>query len=289
MEDTNNSGEAVFDAAQNDSGAEKTTEVVVDKHEEGEVVDVKPTESWIDGLADEGLRGNPNIKKFGSVDALAKGYVEAVKMLGKKGFEPLPKDATPEMAEARRAIRRGENIKTTDDYSWKMSEEDKNFLYPGQSEKGLADALFKSGADDQQFGEVMDAWVESVREQAVARASALQKCDEQLRDEWNEDYDVNMKANELFVSRRFPEVHEELVRMGGYHVPAIAKMFKQLSELAADGEIRVQKAAAMTFDEELKKIEESDAYRNPWSNGHNEAVNRRTDIIMKMAQKGVRQ
>lgn len=288
MEEENTIEEPVVDSGEELTEESTAVEGASESAKEETVVVEPDTKSWREGLADAELRDNPNIKKFGSVDALAKSYVEAVKKLGKKGFEPLPKDATPEMAEARRALRRGENIKTTADYTWKMDEADRQLLFPGQSETQLADALFKSGADDQQFGEVMDAWMNSVREQAIERENSLRKCDELLRDEWNDEYDVNMKANELFVSRRFPEVHAELVKTGGYHVPAIAKMFKQLGELAADGEIRIQRATATTFDEELKKIEESEAYKNPWSNGHNEAVNRRTDIIMKMAQKSAR-
>lgn len=201
----------------------------------------------------------------------------------------MPEDATPEVIEARKAIKRGAKIKSFDDYSRKLSDEEKAEFGGAFDADGISKALFDAGCDDETHSAVMEQFIGAEKAKREQFAKEMIACDNLLKDEWNEDFDIQMKANEIFVSKNFPDVHELLVKNGGYHAPALAKMFKRMGELSRDGEVRIQKAAAMTFDEELKKIEESDAYRNPWSNGHTEAVNRRTDIIMKMAQKGVRQ
>lgn len=264
-----------------EEGANKTADdpVVVEGSE-----DKNPTQNWFDGISDESLRSNPNVTKHASVEALAKSYIELSKKLGAKGLAPLPEDATPEIIEARKVLKRGENIKSANDYSRKLSNSESEEIGEDYA-KNLSQMLFNAGCDDETHTSVMNAFVNSERERIANTQKEIQNCENLLRDEWNEDFDVQMKANEIFVSKHFPEVHEQLLKNGGYKVPAIAKMFKQLNEMTKDGEVMIQKAAAQNFDEQLKEIESSKAYQNPWDSMHKEAVNRRTDIIMKMAEK----
>lgn len=274
MEEEQNINEAKADET------EKTVVVEGDSVEEN-----KNASNWFDGISDESLRSNPNVTKHASVEALAKSYVELSKKLGAKGLAPLPEDATPEVIEARKVLKRGENIKSANDYSRKLSNDESEEIGGVDYAKNISQMLFDAGCDDETHTAVMNAFVNSERERVANTRKEIENCENLLKDEWNEDFDVQMKANEIFVSKHFPEVHEQLLKNGGYKVPAIAKMFKQLNEMTKDGEVRIQKAAAQNFDEQLKEIESSKAYQNPWDEGHKAAVSRRTDIIMKMAEK----
>lgn len=238
--------------------------------------------SWRDALTDETLKGNKSLAKFNDVESLAKSYLELSRKLGSKGMLPLPKNATAEQVAARRALKRGDGVNSVEDYGWKPDAALAAQL-PDFNASDLGQALFEAGADADTYGAVMNAAykAEVARRQRVAAALATNE--EALRDEWNEDYDVNRKAVEMFVSKRFPDVHKVLKDNGGYRIPAVSKMFLKLNELSADGEVRIQKAAAKSFDERLKSIENSEAYKNEWHPEHKRARSAWADLIMEQA------
>lgn len=59
---------------------------------------MSPEDSWFSGLPD-GLKGDPNITKYKSVEELARGHTEAVKLIG-SSIRPLGQNATPEEKKA---------------------------------------------------------------------------------------------------------------------------------------------------------------------------------------------
>jgi len=249
-------------------------------------VEASGGKSWRDGLSDESLKANKSLAKFNDVESLAKSYLELSKKLGSKGLMPLPKNATAEQVAARRALKRGEGINSIDDYQWRPDAElagGLNQLKQTYDSTPLANALFEAGADADTFKSVMDAMGRAEIAKQRKMDSDLAKCEELLRDEWNEDYDVNAKAVEMFVSKRFPEVHQTCKQFGLYKAPAVAKMFLKMNEMTSDGEIRIQKAASKSFDERLKAIEKSEAYRNEWHPDHKKARSAWADLIMEQA------
>ena len=242
-----------------------------------------------DDFSDEGLKGNPSVTKHKNVEALAKSYVELSRKLGSKGLAPLPEDATDEQREARKALRRGENIKSPSDYSFKLSEEDAQVFRADSTNAfnpdAVSAALFEAGLDDEAHTAAMRELCALERSRKNAVAKEISDGEQQMRDEWDEDYDVNMKANELFMARRFPEAHKALAPTGLYKLPVVARMLKAMNEMTQDGEIRIQRAAEKSFDEQLSAVTSSDAYRNAWHPDHDKAVARRTDLIQQMAHR----
>lgn len=267
-----------------ESGA-ATEQVVAEEKTQLEADDSPAPAAFWDGFSDESLKANPSVRKHRSVEALAKSYVELSKKLGSKGLEPLPKDATPELIEARKTIMRGENIKSSKDYSWKLSEYDKAVLGEEFDGSVMKEALFNAGFNDEQFGAAMNAFASVERGRKEAVKNNIETCDKALREQWGDDYDINMKANEIFMSKRFPAIHKNLSENGAYHIPEVANMIKTMNELTADGEIRIQRATEKSYNEKLDDVVNSDAYKQSWHPLHEAAVNRRTELIMEIARR----
>ena len=242
----------------------------------------KPAAQWYDKLGDESLRSNPNITKHKSVEGLAKAYVEATRKLGQKGIMPLPADATPEQRSAYNAMRRGESIKTPSDYSWGKGM-DNTTEYNRTME-----ALFNAGADDYMASSVMDALTRAAveddyaEEQAAARIYAQES--EKLRSEWGENYLVNLKANDILLSR-YPEAMNILKSLGCDKMASVQLMLHSLNAAASDGQIQFEHAREKSLDERIDAITNSDAYKQSWHPDHQKARQQRAALIVELSQR----
>lgn len=263
----------IEDAAPEIQEQEVTTPVEADN--------ATPEANFWDNFADESLKENGSVRKFKSVEALAKSYVGLQKKLGERvSYVKPPENATPEQMSAWRSLKRG-GVEKEEDYGFTPSKELEGF-----DPSVVGKALFESGADKDMYKNVMDSLYGAEAERRTAERVVREKGEAELRDEWNEDYEVNMKAVKMFVKNRFPDVYEGLDKTDAFRIPAVARMFKQLNELTADGEIRIQKASNESYDERLKSIENSDAFRNEWHPGHKEARRAWCNLITERSGKG---
>lgn len=239
-------------------------------------VNAEPAQ-WFDSLDPE-LRDNPNVRKFKDVNALAKSYTEAVKKLGQKGAVPLPKDATKEQREAYNAIRRGENIKTPDDYSWGKGTADAE----DPSVKILKQSLFDAGADDYMASEILNtirSYDDAEGETTKANVDKFFANEAtRLREAWGEDYATNVKANEILMSK-YPEAMNALRVTGADKTFGVQMMLRDLNSKTADAEVRLSNARTVSFSERLAEIESSDAYKTKWHPKHEQAVRERAELI----------
>lgn len=242
-------------------------------------------EKFWDSFTDEALKNSPSIRKHANVEALAKSYVELSRKLGQRGDVPLPPDATPDQIEARRALRRGENVKSAEDYSWRLSADDASRFITGTDLKGIEDSLFKAGLDNETYTAAMENIAKAERAKGEQFRAAMAKSEQALRDEWNEDFDINMRANAMFVARNFPEVHDWLTKTGMYYDKNVAEMFHKLNEMTADGEIRIKHATEKSFEDRLSELTKSDAYKQTWHPDHDKAIRARTELMMEMAER----
>lgn len=233
-----------------------------------------------DTFEDAGLKENGSVRKFKSVEALAKSYVGLQKKLGERAASKPPENATPEQMSAWRSLKRG-GIEREEDYGFVPDKELEGF-----NPSVVGKALFESGADKDMYKTVMNSVYNAEADRRTMELQAREKGEAELRDEWNEDYEVNMKAVKTFVKNRFPDVYKGLSDTDAFRIPAVARMFKQLNELTADGEIRIQKAAIESYEERLKSIESSDAFKNSWHPGHKEARKAWCDLISEKSAKG---
>lgn len=240
-----------------------------------------PESNFWDSFEDASLKENGSVRKFKSVEALAKSYVGLQRKLGERAVpNKPPENATPEQVSAWRSLKRG-GIEREEDYGFVPEQELEGF-----DTKHLGKALFESGADKDMYNNVMKTMCAAESERRLAERKVREDGESELRDEWNEDYEVNMKAIKTFVKNRFPEVYKGLSDTDAFRIPSVARMFKQLNELTADGEIRIRKAAVESYDERLKSIENSDAFKNSWHPGHKEARRAWTSLIAERANKG---
>jgi len=236
---------------------------------------------WTEALKDEGLRANRSLAKFNDVDGLAKSYVELSRKLGSKGLMPLPEGATAEQIAAHRALKRGENIREPANYSFHASEAERSFA---PDVDNFSNLLFDAGCDDETHSAVMSAVLRTAKanyDKVEAEGKvAIAQAEEEMRNEWGEQYAVNRKAVDLFMGK-FPEVKAIFEESGLIHVPEIQRMIFSLNRLTADGEIRFQQAVEKSYDDRLKDIENSADFKNEWSEGHKAAKRAWVDLLMK--------
>lgn len=244
-----------------------------------------PPARWTETLKDETLRDSKSLAKFNDVDGLAKSYIELSRKLGSKGLMPLPEGATAEQIAAHRALKRGENIREPSNYSFHASDADRAFA---PDVDNFSNLLFNAGCDDETHTAVMSSVLKTVRD-AQAKVEneskiALAQAEEEMRNEWGEQYAVNRKAVDLFMNK-FPDVKSIFQESGLINVPEIQRMIFSLNQLTADGEIRFQQAVDKSFDERLKDIENSSDFKNEWSEGHKAAKRAWVDLLMKRTSK----
>lgn len=236
---------------------------------------------WYDGIADEELRGNPNITKHKDVAGLAKAYVEATKKLGQKGIAPLPVNATAEQRAAYNAMRRGDAIKSPEDYSWGKGDDDAGV-------KALKQSLFNSGADDYMASEILSAIkhaddVAGAEQEAYAQKVYSGEA-EKLRVEWGENFEVNLRANDILLAK-YPDAERVIKGLGIDRMAGFQLMLHHLNSLSADGQIKFEQAREATLDDKIAAITNSDAYKQTWHPGHEEAKRRRADLILEKTRK----
>lgn len=232
-----------------------------------------------DSFEDESLKENGSVRKFKSVEALAKSYVGLQKKLGERATHKLPDNATPEQVKAWREIKRG-GVEAPEGYGFEAPEDLKDF-----DTGRIGKALFDAGADKDLFNSVMGDVCKAEAERRFAERKVREDGEAELRDEWNEDYEVNMKAVKMFVKSRFPEVYEGLSNTDAFRIPVVARMFKTLNELTADGEIRMKKASEASYEERLRSIETSAAFNNEWDPGYKAARLAWRNLIAEKAAK----
>lgn len=270
MEEETQAEEAIVD---NQAQTEETPDVVTDKPEGAEP-------NFWDSFEDAALKENGSVRKFKNVEALAKSYVGLQKKLGERvNLTTPPEGATPEQMKAWRNLKRG-GIEAESDYGFVPEKELKGF-----NPSSIGKALFESGADKDMYHNVMKTIYGAEEARQLEERRVREQGEAELRDEWNEDYEVNMKAVQMFVKNRFPEVYKGLSDTDAFRIPAVARMFKQLNELTADGEIRIQKATQESYDERLKSIEQSEAFNQAWHPGHNAARKAWLDLIAERSNK----
>lgn len=243
----------------------------------------EPVAKWYDSLDDE-LKTNPNITKHKDIGGLAKAYVESVKKLGQKGFTPLPDNATAEQRAAYNAIRRGESIKAPEDYSWGKGTADEN----RDIVVGFKQALFNAGADSYMANEVLSTLKDYETQEALRQEAHAEKVygaeAEKLRNEWGENYAVNLKANDILLGK-YPEAAHVLKALGVDKMAGVQLMLHHLNTLASDGQIKLNEARTKSIDERIDEITNSDAYKHEWHPGHKAARAQRAQLIMELTSK----
>ena len=172
----------------------------------------QPTQStWKDSIS-EVYRNDPNIEKFTEIDALAKSYINATRMIGQDKMVVPNKNFTEDQWEEA-YIKMG-RPESAEKYSLDVKSDVVSL--DEQAIKSFQEQSFKLGLNNEQAKGVLDFYknnMEAQTQQAKIDAETSQaQAQNLLRQEWGRDYDSNIaKAKSLATANLSPEIFQMLV------------------------------------------------------------------------------
>ena len=198
-----------------------------------------PQTSWKDSISEE-YRADPNIEKFTEIDALAKSYINATKMIGQdKIVIPTKNSGQEAWDEAYAKLGRPESPeKYTFDVKSDVVNMDEGAI------KSFAEQSHKLGLNNKQAEGILDFYknnMEGTAQQAkIDTETAQSQAEQELRQEWGRDFEGKVKqAGALAKANINPEVLDMQLQDGtriGDH-PEIIKGFAKIANMMSEDKI----------------------------------------------------
>ena len=199
----------------------------------------QPTSSWKDSISEE-YRADPSIEKFTEIDALAKSYINATKMIGQDKIIIPTKNSTQEAwDEAYAKLGRPESA---DKYALDV----KSDVVPFDETaiKSFAEQSHKLGLNNKQAQGILEFYKNnmegSAQQTKIDTETAQSQAEQQLRQEWGRDFDGKVKqAGALAKANINPEVLDMTLSNGtrlGDH-PEIIKGFAKIANMMSEDKI----------------------------------------------------
>ena len=197
------------------------------------------TSSWKDSIS-EVYRNDPNIEKFTEADALAKSYINAVKMIGQDKIAIPTNNSTQEAwDEAYTKLGRPESPE-------KYALDVKSDVVPFDDTaiKSFAEQSHKLGLNNKQAQGILEFYknnMEGSAQQAkIDTETAQSQAEQELRQEWGRDFEGKVKqAGALAKANINPEVLDMTLSNGirlGDH-PEIIKGFAKIAGMMSEDKI----------------------------------------------------
>jgi hypothetical protein len=199
----------------------------------------QPTSTWKDSISEE-FRKDPSIEKFTEIDALAKSYINATKMIGQdKIVIPTKNSGQEAWDEAYAKLGRPESA---DKYNFDVKSEivnmDENAI------KSFAEQSHKLGLNNKQAAGILDFYknnMEGSAQQAkIDTETAQSQAEQELRQEWGRDFEGKVKqAGALAKANINPEILDMTLSNGirlGDH-PEIIKGFAKIAGMMSEDKI----------------------------------------------------
>jgi len=199
----------------------------------------QPTSSWKDSISEE-YRADPSIEKFTEIDALAKCYINATKMIGQdKIVIPTKNSGQEAWDEAYAKLGRPESA---DKYALDV----KSDVVPFDETaiKSFAEQSHKLGLNNKQAQGILEFYknnMEGSAQQAkIDTETAQSQSEQELRQEWGRDFEGKVKqAGALAKANINPEVLDMTLSNGtrlGDH-PEIIKGFAKIAGMMSEDKI----------------------------------------------------
>ena len=173
-----------------------------------------PTQStWKDSIS-EVYRNDPNIEKFTEADALAKSYINAVKMIGQDKIAIPTNNSTQEAwDEAYNKLGRPESAaKYALDINSEIVVMDENQI------KSFAEQSHKLGLNNKQAQGILEFYKDnmegSAQQSKIDIETSQAQAAQHLRQEWGRDYDAKVKQAGAVAKANMPGVLELLLQDG---------------------------------------------------------------------------
>jgi hypothetical protein len=199
----------------------------------------QPTSSWKDSISEE-FRKDPSIEKFTEIDALAKSYINATRMIGQDKIVIPTKNSTQETwDEAYEKLGRPES---PDKYNLKVESDvvnmDENAI------KSFAEQSHKLGLNNKQAEGILDFYKNnmegSAQQSKIDTETAQAQSEQELRSEWGRDFDAKVQqAGAIAKANINPEVLDMTLSNGirlGDH-PEVIKGFAKIAGMMSEDKI----------------------------------------------------
>jgi hypothetical protein len=195
--------------------------------------------TWKDSISEE-FRKDPNIEKFTEIDALAKSYINATRMIGQdKLVIPTNNSTEDQWNEVYNKLGRPESAdKYTLDAKSEVISLDDNAV------KQFAETSHKLGLNNKQAQGLLEFYktnMEGTAQQAKVDAETAQaQAEQQLRSEWGREFETKVKqASSLAKANMNPEILDMTLSNGarlGDH-PEIIKGFAKIAGMMSEDKI----------------------------------------------------
>jgi len=233
----------------------------------------QPTSSWKDSISED-FRNDPSIEKFTEIDALAKSYINATKMIGQDKIVIPTKNSSQEAwDEAYAKLGRPESA---DKYALDVKSEVVN-LDEGAI-KSFTENAHQLGLNNKQAQGILEFYknnMEGTAQQSkIDTETAQAQAEQQLRQEWGRDFDGKVKqAGALAKANINPEVLDMTLSNGtrlGDH-PEIIKGFAKIAGMMQEDKIVATESenaqSVNNIEEEISSIV-NDRNGPYWNKGH---------------------
>ena len=195
--------------------------------------------SWKSSISEE-FRNDPNIEKFTEIDALAKSYINATRMIGQDKVAVPNKNSTEDQwNEVYSKLGRPESA---DKYA--LNIESEAVAMDESAIKSFAEQSHKLGLNNTQAQGILEFYknnMESNMQRATVDTETAQaQAETELRAEWGKDFDSNVsKASALAKANMNPEILDLQMQDGtriGDH-PEIIKGFAKIAGMLSEDKL----------------------------------------------------
>ena len=229
--------------------------------------------TWKDSIS-EVYRNDPNIEKFTEIDALAKSYINATRMIGQdKVVIPTNNSTEDQWNEVYDKLGRPESAeKYSLDAKSKVVSLDENAV------KQFAETSHKLGLNNKQAQGLLEFYkqnMEGTAQQAkIDTETAQAQAEQELRSEWGREFDTKVKqASSLAKANIKPEILDMTLSNGtrlGDH-PEIIKGFAKIAGMMSEDKIVSTESESIQSNQSIQ--DEIDTIINDkaspyWHKGH---------------------
>ena len=229
--------------------------------------------TWKDSISQE-FREDPNISKFTEIDALAKSYINATRMIGQdKVAVPNENSTDDQWNEVYGKLGRPESA---DKYKLEVNSETAQI--DEGSIKSFAENAHKLGLNNKQAQGILEYYKDSMegtaQQSRIDTETAQAQSEAELRKEWGRSYDDNIKKAGAIAKANMSEdiLNMELkdgTRIGDH--AAVIKGFANIANLMSEdkmiGTDEDSATGGRNLDEEISKIV-NDRDGPYWNKGH---------------------
>ena len=198
-----------------------------------------PQSTWKDSISEE-FRSDPSIEKFTEIDALAKSYINATKMIGQdKLVIPNNNSTEDQWNEVYEKLGRPESA---DKYA--LDAKSETVSMDENAVKSFAEQSHKLGLNNKQAQGILEFYknnMEGTAQQSkIDTETAQSQSEQELRQEWGRDFEGKVKqAGALAKANINPEVLDMTLSNGtrlGDH-PEIIKGFAKIAGMMSEDKI----------------------------------------------------